>query len=118
MAEQYYLQQTEESDTDEEKRKTMEMRGYALACLTLVLGRMDARRLDTTLQDLGPELLKALFDQVHHSTRGILNSSIEKTLRKKKKTKRRRQEKKTKHYGNWEKISDSIAAAWFLIQFV
>ncbi|CAM6127208.1 unnamed protein product [Calypogeia fissa] len=73
---QYYLQQTEESDTDEENKKTMEMRGYALACLTLVLGRLDARRLETALQELGPELLKAMFDQLRGADDNVVDLAV------------------------------------------
>lgn len=40
------------------------MRGYALTCLALVLGRLDPRRLEEVLKDTEPELLQTLMNQV------------------------------------------------------
>ena len=40
------------------------MRGYALTCLALVLGRLDPRRLEEVLKDIEPELLQTLMSQV------------------------------------------------------
>lgn len=40
------------------------MRGYALTCLALVLGRLDPRRLEEVLKDIELELLQTLLNQV------------------------------------------------------
>ena len=61
--EQYWTQAAEELHASETRRAD-EMRGYALTCLALVLGRLDPRRLEEVLKDIEPELLQTLMNQV------------------------------------------------------
>ncbi|KAG0590274.1 hypothetical protein KC19_1G086500 [Ceratodon purpureus] len=60
---QYWTQAAEELHASETRRAD-EMRGYALTCLALVLGRLDPRRLEEVLKDIEPELLQTLMNQV------------------------------------------------------
>lgn len=60
---QYWTKEAEESDASESRRAD-EMRGLALTCLALVLGRLDPRRLEEVLNDIEPELLQTLMNQV------------------------------------------------------
>ncbi|KAL3689061.1 hypothetical protein R1sor_015370 [Riccia sorocarpa] len=73
---QYFMQESDDSSTEEETRKTQEMRGYALACLALTLGRLDARRLETVLEEFQPHLLNVLFSQLRGADNSIVDLAV------------------------------------------
>ncbi|KAL2631187.1 hypothetical protein R1flu_015873 [Riccia fluitans] len=73
---QYFMQESDESITEEETRKSQEMRGYALACLALTIGRLDARRLEIVLEEFEPQLLNALFSQLRGADNAIIELAV------------------------------------------
>ncbi|KAG6556390.1 hypothetical protein Mapa_002333 [Marchantia paleacea] len=73
---QYYMEETEKSDTEEDTRKSQELRAYALACLALTLGRLDARRLEAILEEFEPQLLNVLFSQLRGGDNTIVELAV------------------------------------------
>ncbi|BBN09380.1 hypothetical protein MPTK1_4g19310 [Marchantia polymorpha subsp. ruderalis] len=73
---QYYLEETEKSDTEEDTRKSQELRAYALACVALTLGRLDARRLEAILEEFEPQLLNLLFSQLRGGDNTIVELAV------------------------------------------
>ena len=65
---QYWTQKAQEMEGTE-MRRADEMRGYALTCLALVLGRLDSRRLETVLEGFESQLFQSLMNQVSRNTR-------------------------------------------------
>jgi hypothetical protein len=60
---QHWTQEAQESALTDSRRAD-EMRGYALTCLALVIGRLEPQRLETILEAFEGHLFQALLSQV------------------------------------------------------
>ncbi|XP_024393430.1 uncharacterized protein [Physcomitrium patens] len=72
---QYWTQAAQEMDATVTRRAD-EMRGYALTCLALTLGRLDPRRLEEVLKDIEPDLLQSLMSQVREANIEVVDMAM------------------------------------------
>ncbi|GLJ22075.1 hypothetical protein SUGI_0413790 [Cryptomeria japonica] len=64
---QHYTHIDDQEEDTTKKQDVMETRSYFLACIALLLGRLDTGLLERTLAEDGPQLLNLLFAQLRHA---------------------------------------------------
>ncbi|CAM6037629.1 unnamed protein product [Sphagnum compactum] len=72
---QHWTQEAQESALTDSRRAD-EMRGYALTCLALVIGRLEPQRLETILEAFEGHLFQALLDQVRGGDNEIVDLAV------------------------------------------
>lgn len=72
---QHWTQEAQESALTDSRRAD-EMRGYALTCLALVIGRLEPQRLETILEAFEGHLFQALLSQVRGGDNEIVDLAV------------------------------------------
>lgn len=73
---QHYTQNDYQEEDPEKKRNGLETRTFFLACMSLLLGRLDSDTFETAVAEAGSQFLNLLFSQLQHTDEDLTDIAV------------------------------------------
>jgi hypothetical protein len=73
---QHYTQNDYQEEDPKKKRNGLETRTFFLACMALLLGRLDSDNFETAVAEVGSQFLNLLFAQLHHTDEDLTDMAV------------------------------------------
>lgn len=73
---QHYTQNDYQEEDPKKKRNGLETRTFFLACMALLLGRLDCGNFETAVAEVGSQFLNLLFAQLQHTDEDLTDMTV------------------------------------------